>query len=429
MLKLLSLKRPVNMLVLANILAFGLLYYYKKPYDEMVLLEGFIVTALICLSYFFIVKKDMGDEYLFLVVAMLASLGVLMIYRLDQDRGFKQILWLVIGIALFFMSYYVYGKVKIRDKLMFYYYAASIMLFMATLAIGSSINGSRNWILIGGYSFQPSEIIKILFVLTIACYFKNSEQLILNYKSVNLKWKLDNIKLKSKIVLFLMVYSYIGFLVLQKEWGTALVLFLIFFMVLYVFDNDIRLLLLNGAAAAIGGVGGYFFVHHIKIRVQMWLDPWADAAGRGYQITQSMFAIGAGGFFGRGIGLGNPYLIPEVKTDFIFSAICEELGTFGGIAVILLYFLLVYRGFKIALYIKDLFKKVVALGITVMFGFQTFIIIGGVINLIPLTGITLPFISYGGSSLVSGFIALGILQALSKESYSGEEETADAEEQ
>jgi cell division protein FtsW (lipid II flippase) len=417
------------MLVLANIVAFGLLYYYKKPYDEMVLLEGLIVNGLICLSYFFIVKKNMGDEYLFLVVSMLANLGVLMIYRLDREMGFKQILWLVMGIALFFMSYYIYGKVKIRDKLMFYYYAAAMVLFMATLVVGSSINGSKNWIFIGGYSFQPSEIIKILFILTIACYFKNSEQLILNLKRNNFKYKLDNSQLKNKIAFFLMVYSFIGFLVLQKEWGTALLLFLIYFMILYTFDDDIKILLLNGTAAAIGATGGYFFVHHIRIRVEMWMNPWADAAGKGYQITQSMFAIGAGGFFGRGIGLGNPNLIPEVKTDFIFSAICEEVGIFGGIAVILLYFILVYRGFKISLYIKDSFKKLVALGITLMFGFQTFIIIGGVIKFIPLTGITLPFISYGGSSLTSGFIALGILQALSKESYSGEEGIENEEEQ
>ncbi|HEY9062739.1 MAG TPA: FtsW/RodA/SpoVE family cell cycle protein [Pseudobacteroides sp.] len=422
MLKFLSLKRPVNMLVLANIVAFGLLYYYKKPYDKMVLIEGLVVTGLICLSYFFIAKKNMGDEYLFLVVSMLASLGVLMIYRLDQELGLKQILWLVVGIALFFVSYYIYGKIKTRDKLMFYYYSASMLLFVITLLIGSSINGSRNWIYIGGYSFQPSEIIKILFILTIACYFKSSEQLVVSFRDINIKYKIDKGKLLSKIAFFIMVYSFIGFLVLQKEWGTALLLFLIYFMILYTFDDDIKLLLLNGGAAAVGAAGGYFFVHHIKIRVDMWLNPWVDAAGKGYQITQSMFAIGAGGFFGRGIGLGNPHLIPEVKTDFIFSAICEEMGIFGGIAVILLYFLLVYRGFKIALYIKDLFKKLVAMGITLMFGFQTFIIIGGVIKFIPLTGITLPFISYGGSSLTSGFIALGILQALSKESYSGEED-------
>jgi cell division protein FtsW (lipid II flippase) len=235
-------------------------------------------------------------------------------------------------------------------------------------------------------------------------------------------------ELKNKVLLMLTVYSYIGFLIIQKEWGTSLLLFLIFFMILYAFYDDLKLLLLNVSVAALGAFGGYLFVYHIKIRVSMWLNPWADASGKGYQITQSLFAIGEGGFFGRGIGMGKPNLIPEVKNDFIFSAICEEMGIFGGVAIILLYFILAYRGFKISLYIKDTFKKLVALGITLMFGFQTFIIIGGVIKLIPLTGITLPFISYGGSSLTTSFIALGILQALSKESFSGEEAIDHAEE-
>jgi cell division protein FtsW (lipid II flippase) len=429
MLRLLSLKRPINMLILANIVAFGLLYYYKKPYDKLVLVEGLLVTGLICLAYFLIIKKNMGDEYLFLVVSMLASLGVLMIYRLDQEMGFKQIIWLMVGIILFFLSYYIYIKVKIWEKLMLYYYAGAIVLFLATLVLGSNINGSTNWIYIGGQSFQPSELIKILFVFTIACYFKNSRQLIINTGGINISWNLNNKEFKNKIIFFVMVYSFIGFLVLQKEWGTALLLFLIFFMILYAFDDNVKLLLLNGCAAVFGVLVGCMFVYHIKIRVDMWLNPWADPSGRGYQITQSLFAISTGGFFGTGIGMGNPHLIPEVKTDFIFSAICEEMGIFGGVAVILLYFLLVYRGFKITLYTRDLFKKLVALGITLMFGFQTFIIIGGVIKLIPLTGITLPFISYGGSSLTSGFIALGILQALSRESYSGEGEAENAEEQ
>ena len=184
-------------------------------------------------------------------------------------------------------------------------------------------------------------------------------------------------------------------------------------MLLYVFDGSNRFILLNMSAAAVGAVGGYTFLYHIKVRVEIWLDPWRDIAGKGYQITQSLFAIGSGGFFGTGIGMGRPDMIPEVNTDFIFSAICEEMGIFGGVSVILLYFILTYRGFKIALVVKDTFNKLVALGITLMFGFQTFLIIGGVIKLIPLTGITLPFISYGGSSLTTSFIALGILQGIS----------------
>jgi len=169
------------------------------------------------------------------------------------------------------------------------------------------------------------------------------------------------------------------------------------------------------------GVIGYFTMSHVEVRLTTWINPWADISGKGYQITQSLFAIAGGGFFGTGLGLGNPQYIPEVHTDFIFSAICEELGTFGGMAVVLLYFILTYRGFKIALTIKDPFRKIVALGITLIYGYQTFIIVGGVIKLIPLTGVTLPFISYGGTSLISAFIAFGIMQAISKKTLEGEE--------
>lgn len=168
-------------------------------------------------------------------------------------------------------------------------------------------------------------------------------------------------------------------------------------------------------------------LNYVQVRFSSWLNPWADVAGKGYQIAQSLFAIGAGGFWGTGIGMGQPQYIPEVHTDFIFSAICEEMGIFGGIAVILLFFILVYRGIKIALGIKNIFHRTVAIGIALMFGFQAFIIIGGVIKLIPLTGITLPFISYGGSSLTTSFIALGILQGTSSSKYMAEEELYETE--
>ena len=144
-----------------------------------------------------------------------------------------------------------------------------------------------------------------------------------------------------------------------------------------------------------------------------WIDPWSDITDKGYQITQSLFAIASGGFFGTGIGMGRPDMVPAVTTDFIFAAICEELGVFGGVAVVLLFMLLIYRGIKIILGVKNRFNKILGFGIAVMFGLQTFIIIGGVIKLIPLTGITLPFVSYGGSSLTTSFIALGIMQAIS----------------
>lgn len=423
MFHLISYKRPISIIVVANILAFALLYFYKKPFDRYIFIAGLLVTGLIVAAYLVIIKKGLGDEYLFLIVSMLASLGFIMTYRLDKELGFKQILWFIVGILLFFLSYYCYIKVRFWDKLMLYYIAGSYLLFLLTLGMGKSIRGSKNWIAVAGFTFQPSELIKICFIFFLACYFKAQKQFVFPGKSL----ELEKTELKRKLILSGITFSFIGFLILQKEWGTILLLCSTYLLLLYTFDDSIRFFLVNTSAVILGGVAGVIFVYHVRVRVEMWLNPWGDIAGKGYQITQSLFAIGSGGFFGTGIGLGRPDYIPEVNTDFIFSAICEEMGLFGGVAVILLFFILSYRGFKITISIRDTFERVVALGITIMFGIQTFIIIGGVIKLIPLTGITLPFISYGGSSLTTGFLALGILQALSSNhSRIGEEDEVDA---
>ncbi|NMA03411.1 MAG: FtsW/RodA/SpoVE family cell cycle protein [Clostridiales bacterium] len=219
--------------------------------------------------------------------------------------------------------------------------------------------------------------------------------------------------IKNKYVFLAIIYLHLFLLLAQRELGMTVLFYTIFISIFYIYEEDYKLLFYNIGAMGIILVLSYFTLAHVRVRLTTWIDPWGQITGKGYQIVQSLFAITAGGFFGTGLGLGNPDYIPVVHTDFIFSAICEEMGLFGGMAVVLLYFILVYRGFKIALTIKDTFKKIVALGITLIYGYQTFIIVGGVIKLIPLTGITLPFISYGGSSLISAFIAFGILQALS----------------
>lgn len=406
-------RSPVNMIAAVNLIAFSLLYIYKSSFDSYLLLVGGLLITLIYIINFILVKANLGDIYLFSIVAMLASLGVIMLYRLDPTYGFKQIVWFGIGSVLFFITYFVYYKWNIWEKLVYVYPIVSFVLFTLTLTIGTTIKGATNWIQIGGHTFQPSELIKVLFIFFLAAYYAKPEKLNL---------KILGKELKSKYICGAIVYAHMGFLVLQKEFGVTLLLFLIYFAFLYIFEEKKGFLLLNLVFAGFGAFFSFYLVHHLQIRVETWLNPWTDISGAGYQITQSLFAIGSGGFFGRGLGLGRPDFIPEVHTDFIFSAICEEMGIFGGIAVVLLYFILSYRGIKMTLAIKDLFQKCVALGLTVMFGFQTFIIIGGVIKLIPLTGITLPFISYGGSSLTISFIALGILQAISKKSTEGEGE-------
>ncbi|WP_461247801.1 FtsW/RodA/SpoVE family cell cycle protein, partial [Treponema sp. R6D11] len=208
------------------------------------------------------------------------------------------------------------------------------------------------------------------------------------------------------------IYVICLFFILQRDWGSMVLFFLTYLCVLFVHGEQFWILLSNFSLMSLAVWFAANHLTHIQTRIQNWLHPFGDMTNKSFQTAQSLFAISSGGFFGSGIGLGHPEFIPEVHSDFIFSAICEELGIFGGCAVVLLFFILVYRGYKIALAARG-YDKWIAITIATLFGLQTFIIIGGVINLIPLTGITLPFISYGGSSLVTTFISLGILQAIS----------------
>lgn len=394
-------KKPVILLLLTNIMAFGLLLFYRTPLDYNTLYIGASVMAISAVTYFVICFFKMGDEYMFLIVSMLVTLGTLMLCRLNFEYGIKQIIWYLISVCAFYISFFVYRYVKNLDKIGIFYYGAGAVLFIVTLAFGSVSGGAKNWIKLGFISIQPSEFIKLLFIFYLASYFSGSRD------------KVYFGKIPQHTAVSFAMYVYLGFLVLQREWGISVLFFMIYIIMEYIFEHKMLLIAGNLLLAAMGGMVGYLTMYHIQVRISTWLDPWADVAKKGYQICQSLFAIAAGGFFGSGIGLGKPTFIPEVHTDFIFSAICEEMGMFGGAAVIMLFFIFVYRGFKISLSLEDGFDKCVAVGITVMFAIQTFIITGGVIKLIPLTGITLPFISYGGSSLLSSFVALGILQAVS----------------
>lgn len=404
--------KPIYGVIIINLIGFFLLYFYKEPYEKWTIFFGLLLIAALCLTYFLVRFSKMGDEYLFIISSMLVSLGVIMLYRLDRELATKQIMWLAGGILLFLLSYYLYNRFNFWSKLIYFYLALSFVIYILTFLLGSSINGANNWIRIGGFSIQPSEIIKVLFIFFIASYHIKPDSL--QIKDWHLGGKKINID--SKIIFSIITFIYLGFLILQREWGSALLFFAVYFVFLYVLGFKPLLLIINSAIAVSGAYLGYTFLEHIRVRVDIWINPWKDVASKGYQITQSLFAIAAGGFFGTGIGMGRPDFIPEVHTDFIFSAICEEMGIFGGIAVILLFFIFIYRGFKISLEVKEPFEKVVSLGLTLLFGFQTFVILGGVTKFIPLTGITLPFISYGGSSLITSFISLGLLQAISKRS-------------
>ncbi len=398
---------PAYMLLLMNILGFGLLSVANN-FKKDILLVGVGLLGLLIVTYSVLVLCRMGDKFLFLIASMLVTIGAIMLCRINIALGAKQIVWVGLGAFVFFLAYLVYYKIKFWNRLWLFYAVFSTIMFLLTLIIGERVNGSKNWINIGPLNFQPSELIKIAYVMFLACYYSGSRTK-------------DLFNINPRYVTAFFTYLFIIFLVLQRDWGTILVIFSIYIFMLYVYEENRYFLLFNIASAVIVAFLGYMFLHHIQVRVNVWLDPWSDISNTGYQITQSLFAISAGGYFGQGIGNGSPTYIPEVHTDFIFSAICEEMGVFGGASVIILFFLLSYRCFKITLTTKNLYNKAVALGITLMFALQTFIIIGGVTKFIPLTGITVPFVSYGGTSIVVSFISLGIIQAISAKEDRGKD--------
>lgn len=395
-------KSPRNLLFLFEILALFLLFVYRgKAIDKFTLITGIGLVVVIYVSNYILGKVSSGDNYIFLIVTMLISIGTIMIYRIDATLGVRQLIWLSLGIVIFFMTYFIMKYIRGWKDWTYLYIGGAYVLFFLTFILGSRIKGSINWIKIGSFRFQPAEIIKLLVIFIISSYYANVE-----------KWK--EIKYASYYLMGI-IYSFILLLFLQRDLGTAVIFYLIFITIQFIYENDRKLILYNIGLFAIGGSLGYTIFDHVKIRFQSWLNPWKYIDRQGYQITQSLFAIAEGGFFGKGLGLGYPDFIPEVHTDFIFSAICEEMGIFTGIGIIMLFMILVYRGFKIAMSQEEKFYRILALGISILLGVQAFIILGGVLKVIPLTGITLPFVSYGGSSILSSFIALGILQLCSEE--------------
>lgn len=395
-------KRPRNLLMIFEVLSIILLFLHEREnVNKYTLISGIGLIVLVYISNWILIKISPGDHYIFLITTMLLSIGLVIIYRINPLLGVRQLIWVSVGIFLFFITYFIVKKIKKWEEWTELYFILALLLFLATLLLGTTKKGSTNWIEFGRFTFQPTEIIKLLLIFLIASYY-------VNY---------DKFKDKKFGTYYLTgaVYIFITFLFLQRDLGTVLIFYSLLIALQFVYEENRKLILYNLLLFIVAGSLGILLFDHVKIRFQIWLDPWKYIDNKGYQITQSLFAIATGGFFGTGIGLGHPDFIPEVYTDFIFSAICEEMGIFTGMGVIMMFLILVYRGFKIAISQGDKFFRIVALGISVLFGIQSFIIFGGVLKLIPLTGITIPFVSYGGSSMISSFIALGILQVASEE--------------
>lgn len=362
-------------------------------------LAGLILLTLV--SNLLIERGNLGDKYLLLIANMLVSIALIMIYRINPYYGERQLVFYALGLISFFAVYFFLRLTGgFFQKLSYFYYLVTAGLLLVTLLFGISSGGATNWFEIGGIQFQPSELAKVSFVFFLAAYY-TGEHLFKEHKY-------------RSYILMGLVYILIGLFFLQGELGTAAVFMGVFFSVQLVFEKDKKPLILNMLLSILGLYIGYKIFGHVRIRFEIWRDPWVDIQGRGYQIVQSLFALAAGGLFGKGIGLGRPNTIPLSYSDFIYPAIIEEMGIFMGIAILFLFLLLFYRGLKIAMKQGQAFYRVVSLGVSMLFASQAFIVVGGVLKLIPMTGITLPFMAYGGTSMLVSFILLGVLQYTSE---------------
>lgn len=326
---------------------------------------------------------------------MLISISFIMLARLSFDKFIKQFIIVFVSLlcSLAIPALVKYIKPAVAN-FKYIYAVCSVMILALVLIIGQATYGSKISFTIQGITFQPSEVIKIIFVLFMAAMLNNAANI------------------KNIVVSAIFALMHILVLVLSRDLGSALIFFIVYIMMLYVSTCKLRYLFLGLISGSAGGFLGFKLFSHVRTRVTAWLEPFAYIDGQGYQITQSLFAMGTGGWFGMGLDKGAPNKIPVVEADFIFSAISEELGCLFSIFLILICMSNFLMFMNIAMRIKDNFYKLTAMGLAVIYGFQIFLTIGGVTKFIPLTGVTLPLVSYGGTSVLVTIIMFSIIQGI-----------------
>lgn len=327
---------------------------------------------------------------------MLAFMSISFVFleRIDITTAGKQLMYCAIGMGMCLLVPLIIKSFPYFDRLTWVYAGLGIVMLASLIVVGTEKYGAKNWLSIGGIMLQPLEFVKILFVFFIAAALA---------KGTNFK----------KVVLASAVAGlHIIILVLEKDLGGALIYFITYLIILVVASGNVGYLFAGLGAGTVASLGAYFLFDHVQRRISAWRDPWSVIDGAGYQVTQSLFAIAMGGWFGLGVGQGKPDAIPVVRSDFIFSAISEELGGVFVICLLLVYISSFIMVVNIAMKINVLFYKLVALGLGVMFIFQVFLAVGGVIKFIPSTGVTLPLISAGGSSVLGTIILFSIIQGM-----------------
>lgn len=368
------------------------------------------IAAAFAISHLAVRKFAPGADPAILPLSyLLSGIGLAFVTRLAPNLAIRQLIWLFVGIAFMLL---ILVFVRRIDKSANYKYTLMILglaLLLSPLVPGIGLEqyGSRIWLHLGGFSFQPGELAKLCIVLFLAAYLAQNREMLSVFTVKAGPFHLPDMR----TVLPLLVMWGISMIIVifEKDLGSAVIVFLVFLTMIYVATGKKSYLAFGLALAAIGGLCAYLCFAHVQVRVSTWLDPFADAANTGYQLVQSLFSIADGGMFGVGIGNGMAENIPVVESDFIFSSIAEELGLLGAGGVLLLYACFAIRGCLTAARAKSDVSSFIAVGLTAAITLQAFIIVGGVTRLIPLTGLTLPFISQGGSSLLASFMAVGML--------------------
>lgn len=348
-----------------------------------------------------------ADPAILPVVFTLSGIGITFVTRLQPDASLGQVIFLFLGVALMVGTLAVVKNLEVIKRYKYVLGIAGIILLVLPMFIGTEIYGSKLWIKIGGFQFQPGEFAKVLIVLFLAGYLAENRELlsISNRTVLGIKFP----RLRLLYPLFIVWGVCLLVVAFERDLGSALLFYTIFLIMLYVATGRVSYVIIGLALLAVGAFGMYQIMSHVQVRVAIWLDPFSDAQNLGYQIVQSLFSLADGGLAGVGIGKGMADIIPVVASDMIFAAIGEEMGLLGGSAVLLLFMLFAVRGLTTAARAKSDLAAFSATGLTAAISFQAFTIVGGVTKLIPLTGVTLPFMSQGGSSLLASFVIVALL--------------------
>lgn len=397
-------------------------YFRFETYDWEIAL-GVGVWAVCAWVAFFFARRALPrhDPYLLPVAYLLSGWGLLLIGRLSTGFGLRQMLWLMVATVVLVGVMHLPGNLRWLRRFRYTWLLLGLGLTALTLFFGVNPSGMGQELWLGGFGIylQPAEVLKLLLVAFLASYLADRrEQLFEAHTRSAQNPKPAVFPTFSYLVPMLLMWGFsMLILLIQRDLGMSTLFFSLFIVMLYLASGRLRYVVMGLCLLFIAALSAYLLFDVVRLRVEAWWNPWLDPAGRSYQIVQSLIALAAGGLFGRGFGLGFPGLIPVAHSDFIFAVVVEEWGLAGAIAVVGLLAALIVRGLRVGLIAPGIFNQLLAGGLTALLGLPALLILGGVIKLIPLTGLTLPFMSYGGSSLLVNFVILGLLLHLSNAEY------------